>query len=108
MWNTPSIPAKYSQDGEFNIARWQQNTILGLSKLIKDQSGVSLEQTEKGVSVSLADAPTFKATFKAEPTDDFPMLPETNADAKTITLTSDQVSEIKALAKYASTDHYRG
>ena len=92
------------QDGEFCIP---SKNLLGLSKLIKDQSGVSLEQTEKGVSVSLADAPTFKATFKAEPTDEFPMLPETNADAKTITLTSDQVSEIKALAKYASTDHYR-
>ena len=92
------------QEGEFCIP---SKNLLGLSKLIKDQSGASLEQTEKGVSVSLADVPTFKAKFEVKPTDEFPMLPETNADAKTLTLTTDQVSEIKALAKYASTDHFR-
>ena len=92
------------QDGAFCIP---SKNLLCLSKLIKDQSGVSLEQAEKGVSVSLADAPTFGATFHTEPIDEFPMLPETNPDAKSITLTSKQVSEIKALAKYASTDNYR-
>ena len=92
------------QDGEFCI---KSKNLLGLSKLIKDQSGASLEQTEKGVSVSLGDAPTFGATFHTEPIDEFPMLPETNPDAKSMTLTANQVSEIKALAKYASTDHFR-
>ena len=91
-------------DGEFCI---NAKNLLGLGKLIKDQSGASLEQTEKGVSVSLADAPTFGATFDTQPTDEFPMLPEVNPDAKSVTLTSEKVSEIKALAKYASTDDYR-
>ena len=91
-------------DGAFCIP---SKNLLGFGKLIKDQSGVSLEQTEKGVSVSLADAPTFGATFHTQPTDEFPMLPEVSDNAKSITLTSEQVSEIKALAKYASTDQYR-
>ena len=92
------------QDGAFCI---NAKNLLGFGKLIKDQSGASLEQTEKGVSVLLADAPSFRATYKTLPTDEFPMLPESNPDAKTLTLTFQQVQEIKALAKYASTDQYR-
>lgn len=91
------------QDGEFCI---KPKNLLGFGKLIKDQSGVRLDQTEKGVSVSLADAPAFRATYKVLPSDEFPMLPDDSDDAVEVHLTYEQVNLMKSLVKSVSKQKY--
>ena len=91
-------------EGEFCIPA---KNLQKIGEIAKDQSAISLEQTENGVTLSLSDAPTFGARFQVEPTDEFPMLPETDPKAHWIELDAGQVAILKSLTKYASADGYR-
>ena len=91
-------------EGEFCIPA---KNLLKLGEIAKDQPAISLVETENGVNLSLSDAPTFGARFQVEPTDEFPMLPETDPKAHWIEFDPKHIATIKSLTKYASADRYR-
>ena len=91
-------------DGEFCILA---KNLVALGSLIKAESSITLEQTEKGVNLSLHDSPTFGATFEVKATDEFPMLPETDPKAHWIELNAEHITMVKAISKYAVIGRYR-
>ena len=92
------------EDGEFCIPA---KNLKKLGEIIKDQSAISLEQTENGLELSLFDAYTFGARFEVEETDEFPMLSESDPNAHWIEFNSEHIALVKALAKYAETNTRR-
>ena len=91
-------------EGEFCIPAANLKKI---GEIVKDQSGIALEQSENGVELSLFDAPTFGARFEVEPTDDFPMTAKPDPKAHWIEFDVEQIAILKAVAKYAKADKYR-
>ena len=85
-------------EGEFCI---KAQHFLKLGEIVKDQDAIGLEQSETGVTLSLSDAPNFRAKFKTSETDEFPMLPEPDPDAHWIELNPERVAIVKAVMKYA-------
>ena len=90
--------------GEFCI---KATTLKKLGEIVKDQSGISLEQTENGVELSLFDAPNFGARFDVAKTDEFPMTAKPDPTAHWIEFDAAHIATLKALAKYASADNHR-
>ena len=91
-------------EGEFCI---KAQNLLRLGEIVKDQSAIGLEQTEKGVNLTLVNAPLFRAKFDVSPTDEFPMTAEPEAEASIVELAAEQVKIVKAVSKYASMEKYR-
>ena len=87
-------------DGEFCI---KAASLKKIGEIVKDDSAVFLEQTEKGLELSLFDVPTFGATFEVSETDEFPMTAKPDPMAHWIELNAEHVQTLKKLAKYADT-----
>ena len=87
-------------EGEFCI---KATTLKKLGEIVKDQSGIGLEQTETGVNLTIADAPTFLAKFETTETGEFPMTAKPNEKAHWIELNAEHVATLKKLVKYADT-----
>ena len=86
------------EDGEFCLPATH---LKKLGEIIKDQSGIALEQTKNGLELLLFDTPTFGATLDVHLTDEFPMLPQIDPKACRIVLEIEQIARLKALTKYA-------
>ena len=91
-------------DGEFCLPA---TALKKIGEIIKDQSAISLEQTDDGVELSLFDAPNFVAKFETSETDEFPMTANADPKAHWIEFSPEHIATLKALTKYADANSPR-